>query len=727
MTGPKPPCEILRGSVERVTFHAADESGFCVLRVAAKGRRDQETLVGHAAAVRAGEEFTAFGNWRTDLRHGRQFAAERIELSPPAGIAGVERYLASGLVKGIGKVLAGRLAKAFGARALDVIENEPELLVGVRGIGAERARRIREAWERQKSIQRIMVFLHEHGASTSRAVRIHKTYGDAAIERIQADPYALARDVWGIGFKTADAVAKTLDIVGDDPRRLRAGVSHALSSATDEGHCGMERGALAVRVRTLLSEDGSDISKEAAERGISDAEAGGEASAVQALGAPCVFLTSLLRQETRIARRLGEMAAKGPVGAVGGAKEIDAAEARAGVELSPSQRAGLEALLGARVGILTGGPGVGKTTCTKILVDVLESRGLSVSLAAPTGKAAKRLAEATGRKAATLHRLMGAKPGSWARNADNPLDLDVLVLDECSMVDVPLMHAALDALPPWASLILVGDPDQLPSVGPGNVFGDLIACGRFATARLVEIHRQAAGSLIVANAHRINTGTPPDLSNRADGDFFFLDADDAEAAAALIPELVAARLPKRYGFDPVRDVQVISPMKRGAAGTQALNRSLQDRLNPATPDKAEVERFGTRFRVGDKVMQQRNDYDLDVMNGEGGIVVGIDPLESELSIEIDGRVVVYSFDDLDELDLSYAFTIHKSQGGEAPCIVIPLAMQHYAMLDRGLLYTAITRGRKLVVVVGQRKALFVAARNVRASKRLTWLSETLGR
>jgi exodeoxyribonuclease V alpha subunit len=723
----RPPIESIAGTVERVTYHDVEKGGFCVLKANVKGRRDIETVIGYAAAARAGESFRARGSWITDRVHGRQFKAETLETEPPAGLDGIEKYLASGLIRGIGKILAKKLTATFGESVFETIENEPERLVSINGIGTLKAKGIRDAWERQKAIQRIMVFLHANGVSTGRAVRIHKTYGEGAIDKITDDPYVLARDIRGIGFKTADAIAAKLSIVGKDPRRLRAGIGHALTSAMDDGHCGLPKKRLLAFAAELLGDADGKIDEKAIDAALGEALREGDVVGVSVGETPTVFLAGLHRQETRIAERLLSLAKRPPPWAKTDAQAaLAAAQATAEVSLSPSQRDGLRRLLGARFGILAGGPGVGKTTCTRLFADILETLGLRVVLAAPTGKAAKRMSEATGRKAATIHRLLGAKPGSWQRNADDPLELDVLILDETSMVDVSLMHAVLAALPSEAALFLIGDPDQLPSVGPGRILGDVLDSGRFVAVRLTEIHRQAVGSRIVANAHSINAGRIPDLANRRDGDFFFIEAEDGESAAAIVSDLVAERLPKTYGFDPIRDIQTLTPMRRSASGAYALNETLQARLNPNPHgEKAEVIRYGTQFRVGDKVMQQRNDYDLDVMNGDSGTVSAIDEENETMDVSIDGEDVRYSFDDLDELELAYAYTIHKSQGGEAPCVVIPITTQHFSMLTRNLLYTGLTRGRKLVVLVGQRKAVAMAVRNVSAEPRWTWLREAL--
>jgi len=715
-----PPTEALAGLVERVTFHNAD-SGFCVLRVKARGQRDLVTVIGHAATVAAGEWVQMSGTWVNDRSHGLQFKAGFMKASPPTTLEGIEKYLGSGMIRGIGPVYATKLVRAFGAAVFELIEQEPARLREVTGIGPKRAARIVAGWAEQKVVREIMLFLHAHGVGTSRAVRIYKTYGADAVQLITDNPYRLARDIRGIGFRTADLVAQKLGVAPTAMIRVRAGISFALAEATGEGHCGLPVEELTTMAGKLLEVPAGLI--EAAL--VLELEAG-EVVADTLEANRCVFLAGLYRAEQVIAERLC-LLAKGtpPWPRIDAGFAIPWVEGRTGLVLAESQKEALRLALTSKVLVITGGPGVGKTTLVNSILKVIGAKGVAMALCAPTGRAAKRLSESTGLEARTIHRLLEADPkaGGFKRGEEHPLDCQLLVVDETSMVDVPLMRALLKALPDQAALLLVGDADQLPSVGPGQVLADVIASSTVPVVRLTEVFRQAAESQVIVNAHRINAGRMPELQAREGSDFFFVDAADPEEGVRKLLAVVSERIPARFGLHPVRDVQVLCPMNRGGLGARSLNIALQQALNP--PGALRVERFGWTFCPGDKVMQVANDYEREVFNGDLGVITGLDPDEGELTVSFDGRAVAYGFGELDELVLAYATTIHKSQGSEYPAVVIPLTTQHYAMLARNLLYTGVTRGKRLVVLVGQRKALAIAVNNGGGRRRWSKLREWL--
>ena len=713
--------EVLAGLVERVTYQNA-ENGFCVIRVKARSHRELVTVVGHAATISAGEWITASGDWVNDRTHGQQFKARFLKTSEPTSVEGIEKYLASGMIRGIGPAYAKKLVRAFSEKVFDVIEATPDRLREVDGIGPVRAGRIVAAWAEQKVVREIMVFLHSHGVGTARAVRIYKTYGADAIQVMSENPYRLARDIRGIGFKTADAIAMKLGIEKTAMIRVRAGISYALTEAMDEGHCGLPAVELVPLAEKLL-EVPQDLIRTALDLELAD----GTVVADRLGETDGVFLANLHHDERAIADRLLTLTkSKLPWPSIDPNKAIPWVEQHTRLTLADSQKAAVRLALSSKVLVITGGPGVGKTTIVNAILRILAAKDMKLLLCAPTGRAAKRMNEATGFEAKTIHRLLEVDPrgGGFRRNTDNPLDCDLLVVDETSMVDVLLMYALLKAVPDNSALLVVGDVDQLPSVGPGQVLADIIASEAIPVVRLTEVFRQAAQSQIIVNAHRINQGLIPDFRKpEAESDFYFVETETPETAVPRIIELVKTRIPRRFGLDPIRDVQVLCPMNRGGVGARSLNIELQAALNPAGERK--VERFGWTFAPGDKVMQIENDYDKEVYNGDIGLVTDVKPDEGELTASFDGRTVTYGFGELDTLVPAYAATIHKSQGSEYPAVVIPLMTQHYAMLQRNLLYTGVTRGKRLVVLVGQKKAVAIAVRNVSGRRRWSKLSEWL--
>jgi exodeoxyribonuclease V alpha subunit len=698
------PMESLSGTVERVTYHTED-TGYSVLKVKIRGRSEPVTVTGRVPAVHPGETVRAQGEWVQVAEYGRQFRADHLETEAPSSRDGIERYLGSGLIEGIGPVYARKLVAKFGDTIFDIIEHQSARLEEVPGVGGKRRREIKASWEKQKAVRRIMVFLHAHGISTAKAVRIFRAYGEEAIEKVEANPWQLAEDIPGIGFRSADAIARKMGMPEDAPERLRAALFHLLLAAGDEGHCALPQAELLTRAVDLLQcppeplETALDAMAEAAEvvRERDD-------------GHLLVFPGHLARAEREVAAALRRMASQPVPG-----RPLDADRALAwvqeetGRELATGQAAAVRAALAGRITVITGGPGTGKTTILDAILRIFAAEKLRIVAAAPTGRAARRMAEATGHEAMTMHRLLEYQPGrGFQKNREHPLKGDIFVLDETSMVDVALMRSWMDALPAHARLLLVGDVDQLPSVGPGQVLADVIASGVVPVCRLTDVFRQAAASRIILAAHAINAGELPDLPRPAPqgSDFHFIERSTPEEITATIIHLMRERIPNAFGLAPGSDIQLLTPMNRGSLGTASLNAALQDALNPPSELKAEADRFGLRFRSGDKVIQTRNNYEKEVFNGDIGRITEItaDPLQLSVRFD-DGRLVDYEAGDLDELRLAWAITVHKSQGSEFPAVVIPLSMQHYIMLQRNLLYTAITRGRRLVVVVGDPRAL----------------------
>lgn len=718
-----PAPDALAGYVERVTYRN-DDSGFSVIKVHARGHRGEVAVIGTVADVNPGEWIEAKGEWQVDPRHGRQFRAAEIRLTEPDSLEGIEKYLGSGLIHGIGPVYAKKLVERFGRDVFDVIEKRSAQLMEVGGIGPTRRDRIRTAWAEQRAVRDIMAFLFSHGVSPARAHRIYKKYGDRAIQTVRMDPYCLARDIHGVGFLSADRIAERLGIARDSALRARAGVEYTLGELTGEGHCAYPRDALIARTAEILGV-GEALVETALAEGIADKRlverAGPEA-------VPLIYLAPLDLAERELARRLRWLAGGGhPLGGVDPDRAVAWVESRIRLQLAPAQREALRAAMTAKVLVITGGPGVGKTTLVQAIVKVFRARKLRVTLCAPTGRAAKRLAESTGTEAKTIHRLLAYDPASngFRHTAERPLDTDAVVVDESSMLDVTLACQLVRAVPRRAALILVGDVDQLPSVGPGMVLRDVIESGAIPVQRLTQVFRQAARSHIVENAHRINEGQMPhipEVGRDEKTDFYFVEAAEPPQVLDALVRMVRERIPKRFGLDRMDAIQVLTPMQRGELGARNLNTVLQAALNPDGPS---VEKYGTVFRTGDKVMQIENNYDKDVFNGDIGRILEVRDVERELRVRFDDRTVVYTFPELDELVLSYAITIHKSQGSEYPCVVIPIHTQHYVMLQRNLLYTAVTRGRKLVVLIGSPRAVGIAVNRAGAGRRVTLLRERL--
>lgn len=706
--------EVLRGLVERVVFHN-EENGFCILKIIPDGKTSPASLLGKAPRVVAGEEFEARGVWEPNRDFGPQFKADDLKLKRPDSLGGMERYLGSGLIKGIGPAHAKRIVEKFGPKVFDIIENESKKLEDVEGVGKKRRLEIRESWMKQKALHSIMLFLHQHGISSSRALRIYKTYGDEAQAVLQENPYRMAQDIRGIGFKTADDIAYRLGVANDAPERLKAGLLHVLETAAQNGHCCLPEAKTIEKALELLG-CSDDLVHSQIEPLI-------ESGQMERHGG-FLYLPPLRAAEQSIAASVKDLAsspaAYPPI-------DENAALAwvmkKTGKELAESQQRAVREAMRQRLLIITGGPGVGKTTILRSILLILQSKQVKIVLAAPTGRAAKRLSESTGLEAKTLHRLLEYQgEGDWGRHRGKPLVGDLFVVDEASMIDAPLMAQFLSALPPGAHLLIVGDADQLPSVGPGMVLHDLIASGAVPCVQLTEIFRQAASSRIITSAHAINRGQVPDLKPASRSDFFFLEASEPEEIRDLIVQLAHTRLPAKYGFDPIADIQVLTPMNRNLLGTASLNHSLQLALNPPNEVKFEIERFQTTFRVGDKVIQTHNNYDKEVFNGDIGHITAIDADPVKLHVRFDAqRLVEYEPGELDELQLAYALTIHKSQGSEFPCVIIPVSTQHFVLLERSLIYTAITRAKKLCLLVGDERALSLAVSKQESRKRFTGL------
>jgi exodeoxyribonuclease V alpha subunit len=725
----------LEATLERITYHS-EQDGYTVARVQPHDTDQLVTIVGKLLGVQVGEALELEGRWTEHPEHGRQFEVERYRTALPATIEGIKRYLGSGLIKGIGPVTAKRITDTFGLYTLHVIEHEPQRLREAPGLGPKRIAQIVQAWEEQQQIKAIMLFLQELQISPNLAIRIYKQYGEQSLSIVRTTPYRLVDDIFGVGFLTADRIAQALGIPPDSPQRIGAGLRYTLSQATEEGHCFLLWDELVRRGATLLQVDlaavGATLDAIAITR---------EAHIEHVDGERLVYLPSFFRAEQIIAGHLHDLlrapSTLAPFFRAANWPRVFAhlAEHR-NIDLTPLQREAIQMALTNKVSVLTGGPGTGKTTALRTIIQSLHQRGYRYLLASPTGRAAKRLSEATGAEAMTIHRLLEFSPQGGAhfkRSSANPLDADMVIIDEVSMLDVMLAQHLIKALPREAHLLLVGDADQLPSVGPGRVLRDLLDSMAIPSIHLDTIFRQAAGSGIITNAHQINQGEIPtvftnssDTSNDDYDDFYFFPAPDPEHCAELAVDLVIRRIPRRFGLDPRRDIQVLSPTHRGPAGVANLNTMLQETLNPPRPGRAEHRAGSTLFRLGDRVLQMRNNYDLNVYNGDIGEIIAIDPIEQLITVRFDNeRSVAYDFGILDELTLAYAISIHKAQGAEYPCVVIPLLMQHHALLQRNLLYTGVTRAQRLVILLGDKRAIVTAVRNNHVAARYTGLARRL--
>lgn len=706
--------EHLRCVVERITYRN-EENGYTVIKCKAKNYSDLVTVVGAMPDAHVGSVLSLEGFWKIDSKYGRQFSAEKWEETLPATVYGIEKYLGSGLIKGVGPKFAKRIVQKFGKDTLDVIEEQPDLLIEVEGIGRVRVERIKSSWQEQKEIKNIMLFLQGHEVSTSHATKIFKTYGRESIAVVKENPYRLADDIWGIGFKTADTIAGKLGIEKDRFIRLRSGILYTLNKLSESGHCFAVREQLIDTAVKLLDVESPELEitlDEMLRTGdvIRDEEA--------------IYLPPFYFSETGCAKRLLNL--------LEAKREIDSdvnvvmekVIRQTGISYDEIQMEAIRTAFVSKVMVLTGGPGTGKTTTTLGIISAYRESGAQIILAAPTGRAAKRMSEATGMEAKTIHRLLEYKPPEgYQRNEENPLKGDVLILDECSMIDIILMYNLLKAVPEHMTLILVGDTDQLPSVGAGNVLKDIIESERVPVVRLTRIFRQAQGSRIIMNAHRINKGEPVDMRGGKDSDFFFAEEETNEGIVERLVKYCTVNLPKYYQVDALRDIQVLTPMQRGVTGAANLNQILQQAMNPEGPA---LRRGGTQYRLRDKVMQIRNDYDKEVFNGDIGTVVRVDLEDRELVVNFDGREISYDVTELDELTLAYATTIHKAQGSEYPIVVMPFSMSHFVMLQRNLLYTGVTRAKKVLVLIGEKKAVFYAIKNEKTTERNTKLAGRLG-
>ena len=706
------PATLLRCVVERITYQNP-ENGYSVLKVKVKGYNDLVTLVGNLLEVPVGSVLLCRGEWKVDKRYGSQFVAATWEETMPATVYGIEKYLGSGLVKGIGPRFARAIVQRFGTETIDIIETEIERLYEVPNIGRKRVAKIRESWEKQKDIKNVMLFLQGYGVSTAYAAKIYREYGKESIDKVRENPYRLADDIWGIGFKTADGIAAKMGYEKEDPRRCRSGILYTLGELSDEGHVYAGEEQLVKTAGQLL---------EAGETAIRDTLAGMLQAEDLILDKDAIYLPPFYHAECGTSRRLRDLAESTGRSLFDGLFDPSSLTAETGIEYDEVQLAAIRQAVTSKVMVLTGGPGTGKTTTTQGIIAALKKAGLRVLLAAPTGRAAKRMSEATGMEAKTIHRLLEYNPqDGYKRNDENPLEGDALIVDECSMIDILLMNNLLKAVPVGMRLVFVGDIDQLPSVGAGNVLRDVIDSQRIPVVRLVRIFRQAQKSRIVMNVHTINQGRFPDTSNGRDTDFFFMREDDPERAAETIVRLVKERLPRAYRESPDR-IQVLTPMQRGVVGAANLNLLLQQALNPSGPS---LGRGGYTYRQGDRVMQLRNNYAKEVFNGDLGYIREVDTEERMLTVDFDGKKVEYDVTELDELTLAYATTIHKAQGSEYPIVVMPVLMTHFVMLQRNLIYTGITRAKKICVLLGAAKALAYAVRNVSVLKRNTRLKERL--
>ena len=720
----------LQGQIERITF-TSEETGYTVARVKVHGRRELLTVIGNIINPTPGEIIRMKGEWGNHPKYGEQFKIVLCQTTTPATVHGMEKYLGSGLIKGIGPVMAKRIVKMFGEKTLDIIENEIDRLVDVEGIGQKRIGMIRKAWEEQKEIRAVMIFLQSHGVSSGYAAKIFKQYGQEAIQIVQENPYCLATDIHGIGFITADKIAGKLGFAKDSDLRAAAGILYVLHELTDEGHVYYPYEPLVEKCREMLEIDREVIVKAIAAAALDKqivVEDLNHDLANYEENNKAVYLAGYHIAEKALAARLKTL-----IGSTQAIRKIDSEKAiqwvqeKLSIALAEKQIEAVRQAAGNKVMVITGGPGTGKTTIVNAILKIFSAIKAKILLAAPTGRAAKRMSEATGHEAKTIHRMLeyNMRKGGFQKNEDSPLDCDLIIIDEASMIDTLLMHHLLKAIPAAATFILVGDVNQLPSVGAGNVLKDIMDSGIAPVVQLNEIFRQAKESSIIVNAHKINEGIIPNLQSQPDktDDFYFIEQEDPEKALETVINLVRNRIPRRFGFDPVNDIQVLTPMHRGTIGAGNLNLELQKALNPGEEG---VFRGGRHFKVNDKVMQIVNNYDKEVYNGDIGRIASIDEEEKEVKVIMDDREVVYDYSDLDELVHAYAVSVHKSQGSEYPAVVIPILTQHYVLLQRNLLNTGVTRGKKLVVIVGTKKAMAIAVKNNRTENRFTLLKQRLG-
>jgi exodeoxyribonuclease V alpha subunit len=715
--------EQICGYIERITFHNS-ENGYTVAQLQQPNRDELTCIVGSMPGIQPGETIRCFGQWKNHLIHGRQFEVANFRVEAPADVVGIRKYLGSGLIKGIGPKYASRIVERFGTDTLSIIETSPERLLEIPGLGAKRIEKIKACWQSQRSIRDVMVFLQSYGVSPAFAQKIFKTYGDQSIARVKENPFTLARDIFGIGFRTADQLAQKMGIACDSPQRLDAGIEYVLSQLSSDGHVCYPVDEFVLEGQKILEvlpsqlEERLTLLQQEGRIELKDLLEGGQKRQF-------VWLKPLFIAEMGIARELQRLK-KGAshLRSIDIEKALAWVQEQLNIQLAPNQKQAVACASSGKLHIITGGPGTGKSTITNAILTIMQKLTQRILLAAPTGRAAKRMSEITNFKASTIHSLLefDFKAGGFKRNRENPLECDLIIIDEASMIDTFLMYSLLKALPNHARVIFVGDINQLPSVGPGNVLKDMISSLSVPVTTLTEIFRQAAGSHIILNAHRINRGIFPQLYNGQNSDFFFMECQENQDVLNTIVKLVSQRLPNRYGFNPTADIQVLAPMKKGMIGTENLNQTLQQTLNPK--DTA-LFRAGYKFQIGDKVMQIRNDYKKEVFNGDIGYIQDIDPEEQQVLVRFEERDVPYDYSDLDELVLAYAISIHKFQGSECPCVVMPIHTSHFMLLHRNLLYTGITRGKKLVVLVGTKKALAIAVKKDDVQKRHTSLQQTL--
>lgn len=713
--------EEIVGYIERFTYHD-EESGYTVAQLKEPKKKELTCVVGKMLGVKPGETLRCIGTWKNHLVHGRQFELDHFKSERPADLIGIKKYLGSGLIKGIGPSYAEKIVAAFGLETLDVIDTNPEKLLTIKGLGESKLNKIIECWQAQKSIRQVMIFLQTHGVSPAYAQKIYKTYGDGSIEKVSENPYRLARDIFGIGFKMADEIAQRMGVARNSPARLAAGIEFLLNELSNEGHVCVPEAELIQLGHEKLEVDNIEAALPVLleERRIERLSMVLDGSLT-----PFIWLRNLYVAETGISTELKRILQQhSPLRSIDTDKAIAWAESKLNIQLAPTQKKAVKKALKEKALIITGGPGTGKSTITNVILLIISELTPRLLLAAPTGRAAKRMTEITKRHAKTIHSLLEVnfKEGGFKRNRENPLECDFIVIDESSMIDTPLMYALLKAIPSQARVLFIGDINQLPSVGPGNVLKDLIGTQLIPTVELTEIFRQAQGSQIILNAHRINKGTVPDLKPNREGDFFFIEENIPEKLLAQLIALVSVRLPHTYKLSPLHDIQVLAPMRRGVIGIENLNNALQEALNPR---RDYIMRGGRRYAIGDKVMQMRNNYQKEVYNGDIGFIENIDSTEESLIINYEGRHVEYEFSELEEITLAYAVSIHKYQGSESKCIILLIHTSHFKLLTRNLFYTGVTRGKNLVILLGNSKAVFLATNNNEVQKRYTGLRHFL--